>query len=328
MTAVADAERWVADRGLLGPGPVAGGLLAGGVSCDVVAVTGPAGALVVKHAGPYLRVAEEWAAAPRRVVHEGDVLRALAALTPDEVPALLAEDRDGHRIALARAPVAWTTWKVPLLEGRADTAVAARLGRTVGTWHAATWHREEYRALDDRELFEQLRLVPYLVTCQARRPEHADALQRVLDRLRGRRDCLVHGDFSPKNVLVGEGGLWVLDHEVAHIGDPQFDLAFMLSHLVLKAVHRPDRAAAYRACGEAFLGAYAGAAPGAGAVDGPELCALTGALLLARVHGKSPAEYLDGAGRARVSGLADQVLSAPVEELPALWRTVDEGERV
>lgn len=191
MTAVADAERWVADRGLLGPGPVAGELLAGGVSCDVVAVTGPAGALVVKHAGPYLRVAEEW----------------------------------------------------------------------------ATWHREEYRALDDRELFEQLRLDPYLVTCQARRPEHADALQRVLDRLRGRRDCLVHGDFSPKNVLVGEGGLWVLDHEVGHIGDPQFDLAFMLSHLVLKAVHRPDRAAAYRACGEAFLGAYAGAAPGAGTVD-------------------------------------------------------------
>lgn len=287
----------------------------------MVAVAGPTGSVIVKHAGPYLRVADKWAAPPR-----GDVLRALALLTPDQVPALLAEDRDGHRIAMAHAPPVWTTWRALLLEGRAETAVAARLGRTLGTWHAATWGREEYLALDDRELFEQLRLDPYLVTCQVRRPQHADALQRVLDRLRARRDCVVHGDFSPKNVLVGEGGLWVLDHEVAHVGDPQFDLSFMLTHLVLKAVYRPETAGGYRACADAFLAAYADTAPDAGQIDGPELCALTGALLLARVHGKSPAEYLDDGGRDRVSRLADRILSEPVKRLSALWRpAVGEG---
>lgn len=325
---IAEVERWVAACGLAGPGPLVATALTGGVSCDVVAVVGPQRSVVVKHAGPFLRVADAWAAPPRRVLHEAEVMRALAPLTPAEVPTVLAEDRDGHRIAMAQAPPAWTTWKAPLLEGRADAAVAARLGRTLGTWHASTWGREEYRALDDRELFEQLRLDPYLVTCQTRRPQHAEALQRVLDRLRSRRECVVHGDFSPKNVLVGEGGMWVLDYEVAHIGDPQFDLSFMLTHLVLKAVHRPGAADRYRACADAFLAAYGDTAPHAGQVDGPELCALTGALLLARVHGKSPAEYLDDGGRHRVSRLADRVLSEPVEELPALWRAAEGEGRV
>lgn len=264
---LAYAVHWVAGIGLLGTGPLTGTVLAGGVSCDVVAVSGPGGRVVVKHAGPFLRVADQWAAPLRRVLHEGDVLRALATLTPGSVPAVLAVDRTGHRIAMAHAPTSWATWKAALLAEHADAAVGAQLGRTLGTWHAATWRRPEYGRLDDPELFRTLRLDPYLRTCQRRRPEHAAALGAVLARLEARRDCLVHGDFSPKNLLLGDDGLWVLD---------------------------------------------------------PELCALTGALLLARVDGASPAEYLDARGRARVSWLADRVLDGPVEELGALWRTADE----
>jgi 5-methylthioribose kinase len=110
------------------------------------------------------------------------------------------------------------------------------------------------------------------------------------------RRCLVHGDFSPKNVLVGGRRLWVLDWEVAHVGNPVFDLAYLLCHLILKIVHRPGHAHSYRETARRFLAAYGRTPDG---IVGQNV----GCLLLARVDGKSPADYLTEADRGQVRAL-------------------------
>jgi len=138
------------------------------------------------------------------------------------------------------------------------------------------------------------------------------------------RRCLVHGDYSPKNVLVGAEGLWVLDFEVAHLGDPAFDVAFMLNHLALKAIHRPDHANRYQACAQSFWRAYqCGVQPG---FAGPTSYVLghLGCLMLARVDGKSPAEYLTIAEQVRSRALALALLAAPPASLKRAWQMLEE----
>ncbi|MGH8940498.1 MAG: phosphotransferase, partial [Actinomycetes bacterium] len=117
--------------------------------------------------------------------------------------------------------------------------------------------------------------------------------------------------FSPKNVLVGDSDLWVIDFEVAHYGDPAFDLAFLLSHLLLKAVHRPVDAVLFGECAMTFGEAYRGCVPPPLRPEWPYVLGHTGCLLLARVAGKSPAEYLDPAGRSVAHELGRRLLVDP-----------------
>jgi 5-methylthioribose kinase len=139
--------------------------------------------------------------------------------------------------------------------------------------------------------------------------------------------CLVHGDFSPKNVLVGPDGLWVLDFEVAHFGDPVFDPAFMLNHLMLKAIHRPDDAASYRACAEAFVASYEDGLPWELQLDPPALAGHIGCLMLARVDGKSPAEYLNEPQRLLARAHGTRLVTDPPPNLEHAWARLEEALR-
>src|SRR3546814_8749106 len=71
--------------------------------------------------------------------------------------------------------------------------------------------------------------------------ELAPALTALADDLASRKSALVHGDVSPKNILVSASGPVFLDAECAVYGDPAFDLAFCTTHLLLKSVWSGDR---------------------------------------------------------------------------------------
>ena len=64
-------------------------------------------------------------------------------------------------------------------------------------------------------------------------------LRALAERTAQTRIALVHGDVSPKNILVGPDAPVLLDAECAWYGDPAFDIAFCLNHLLLKAVLLP-----------------------------------------------------------------------------------------
>jgi len=281
--------------------------LSGGISAAVFAARGEGKRVVVKQAVERFRVADEWLVPPERAVTEAQALELMARLAPGSVPRLLDSDPEAFALVMEEAPTDWRPWKALLLEGTADPSVAARLGELLAVLHSAD------ADLGSAESFEAQRVDPYLRTIQRRHRALADRIAAYIDRLVATQQCLVHGDYSPKNVLVGDDGLWVIDWEVVHRGDPVFDLAFFLNHLLLKTIHGPQAREGYEACGRAFLDAY-------GRVeDMTYVLGLVGCLMLARVDGKSPAEYLTEPQRERARAAGIVLLTSPPSSLEGAW---------
>lgn len=306
-------------RGVLGSDRGSATVLSGGVSNVVLLVETASERVVFKQALAKLRVADDWYADPARAQAEAAALRILTALTPHDVPALLDSDAARHTLTITAAPPGWRTWKQDLFHGKCNAAVASWLGTVLATWHQGTQHASLPTELDGVEAFRQLRLEPYLGVSAKRRPDLAESLHAYSDALLSRRQCLISGDFSPKNVLVGDGRGWVIDLEVAHRGDPAFDVAFLLHHLLLKAVALSAHRDSLRDCATAFLTAYG---EGLGAADPAHLHGVIGCLLLARVIGSSPVDYLSPAQAAHIQTTAAELLSDPPAEFRTVWTRV------
>ncbi|MEX2027661.1 MAG: phosphotransferase, partial [Pirellulaceae bacterium] len=307
---IASAGEYLAARGFISRDErLAVRELSGGVSNIVLLVERESGQrLVLKQALPRLRVTQEWLCSIERIWREVDVLRLCGRLLESgvrgqggivvRVPEVLFEDRENYCFAMTAAPAENRTWKELLLAGQADVAISAACGRLLGRLHARSWNDPEIaRQLDDRTFFRDLRISPYYDRIREVHRDLADNIERISDSIWQHRRCLVHGDFSPKNLLVAEGELWLIDFEVGHFGDGAFDLGFFLTHLVLKSFVAGDRADEYLALIDAFRGAYqAEALPVAGAGELAQLwlrtCGALAGCLLARVDGKSPVDYL------------------------------------
>jgi aminoglycoside phosphotransferase (APT) family kinase protein len=271
--------------------------LTGGVSSDIYRADLPHGVVCVKRALPRLKVAAEWQVPVERNRYEVEWLRVAAGIVPGAVPRLLGEDRASGAFAMAwLPPETHPVWKSLLLEGRGDTATARQVGDVFGRLHAATADRADIAARFATDaLFHAIRLDPYLVTAARAHPDLAGRLHELVRVTAQTRRVLVHGDASPKNILVGPQGPVVLDAECAWYGDPAFDVAFLLNHLVLKSALAPARWPAHRAMCNALVEAYRAHVdwepwPGLEA----RVAALLPGLMLARVDGKSPVEYLVG----------------------------------
>lgn len=296
-------------------------LLSGGVSSTVVALDGEP-PVVLKQALARLRVAARWDADPSRSAAEADALRLLHALTPEHVPEVLASDPDAHVLAVRRAPEEWRDWRAVLLDDPRDgeTDRGRTAGTVLGRWHAATWGNEAVRADFERsDAFEQLRLDPFHRELVRRGAAPAEQIEPLIDELAGARQCLVHGDYSPKNILVGDG-LWVIDAEVAHVGAAVFDLAFLVAHLALKAVRAPGHAELLRRTASAFLEGYETANPGR--VTPERVAVHAAAVMLARVAGKSPAAYLESEQAQRAALIARRALEDPSRGPAVLWSEI------
>jgi len=272
--------------------------LAGGVSCDVWRVDLPGGPVVVKRALPKLRVTAEWRAPAERAGTEVDWLELIAGIDPRLVPEVLGEDRPHHIFAMEYLPPeTYPLWKSELAAGRVDVDFAARVGDALARIHAATAGREdEAHDFAHPIQFHALRLDPYLLTAAKKHPDLGPRIRALADGVAGARIALMQGDISPKNILCGPEGPVFLDAETACYGDPAFDLAFCLNHLLLKCVWHHEFASAYlrsfSALAEAYLDDVTWEAPDA--IEA-RTAALLPALLLARVDGKSPVEYLTDA---------------------------------
>lgn len=300
-------------------------VLTGGVSNRTVLVkrhqTGEA--WVVKQALPKLRVAVDWFSDPKRVHREALGLRWLEALAPpDTITPLLFEDRDNHLLAMKAVPEPHENWKTMLLDGRLENDHVNQFGRLLGAVHRGGYERREEAepVFRDRSVFESLRLEPYYGYAAERVPEASRFLRALVDETRSRRDTLVHGDYSPKNVLVREERLILLDHEVIHFGEPAFDLGFGLTHFLSKAHHLPEKRSAFAEAARLYWSVYRDEVGFLPWVEGLEQRAVRHTLgcLLARVAGRSPLEYLDEKELVRQREAVLELIHNPPESVPGL----------
>lgn len=314
--------------------------LQGGISSDIAVVEDGSRRLVVKRALAQLCVPDPWHADVNRTRYERAYLERVGRFLPDRVPAVLAQGGDDEGspwFAMSYIAPPVEPWKAMLLRGDVNALHGRTAGAVLGRIHRMTWNDAELAAAFDTTTgFHALRIEPYLLATAARHPDLAEPIHAEARRLTQARRCLVHGDFSPKNLLVhpeepcdatmDQARLIVVDCEVAWYGNPAFDVAFLLNHLLIKALHVPaarrgmielTRAAwnAYRdELGEARLGHV------------PEdVGRLLPMLMLARVDGKSPLEYLTHWQREQIRQFARfRILAAApvsVELLIDIWES-------
>jgi aminoglycoside phosphotransferase (APT) family kinase protein len=306
--------------------------LTGGVSSDIWRVDLARGPVCVKRALAKLRVAQDWFAPVERNAYEAGWMRRAAAVAPEAVPELLGQDPEAGVLVMAYLdPARHALWKAELRKGRAEPEIAAAVGARLARIHAATADDPRVAAefATDR-IFYDIRLEPYLVATAARHPDRADALHKLVATTAATKRCLVHGDVSPKNILIGPQGPVFLDAECAWYGDPAFDLAFCLNHLLLKCLWTPPARAGFLACFETLARSYlAGVAWEAPEALEGRVARLLPGLLLARVDGKSPVEYLaTDRDRAPVRDVARALLQRPtarLDEVRAAWQGRLEG---
>jgi tRNA A-37 threonylcarbamoyl transferase component Bud32 len=303
--------------------------LSGGVSSQVWLATSSGRRVVAKTPLAKLATPLDWFSDISRGQVEADSLRLLRELTPEHVPEVLFFDPDLPLLVLEAAPIHWRDWRQVLLsesdsepdaDGFADLQtieysknLGAKLGRLLAIWHSRTTNVESLPdSIKSGQRLQQLRTNPFHRATAAAIGDSvlAARLLYLAEELESTRKCLVYGDFSPKNFLVANDGLWVIDAETAHISDPVLDLAFLNAHLNLKAMRKPGLTAAMKAGQSSFMGAYLQTASGANSNEGLEerLSRHTGAILAARVLGVSQANYLSDTSRQTALGKAKRLL--------------------
>lgn len=298
--------------------------LTGGVASDIYKVDCAAGSFCIKRALPRLRVAQDWYVPTERNANEAAWIETANAVVPGCAPRLLAHLSALGMLAMTYLPPdTHPVWKELLREGRADAAFAAEVGRRIGCIHAGTAGRPDIaRRFASDAIFHAIRLEAYLEASARAHPELAEPLMQLSRRTLATKRALVHGDVSPKNILAGPDGPVFLDAECAWYGDPAFDLAFCLNHLLLKCLWTPAARAGFAACFRALTSAYLAQVTWEPrpAIEARTAALLPG-LLLARVDGKSPVEYVtDEADKARIRRVAGALLMRPAARLDEIWR--------
>lgn len=302
--------------------------LTGGVSSDIWHVELPGRSVCVKRALAELKVAAEWRAPVDRNAYEWAWMQFAAKHCPDNVPAPLAQDAGAGLFAMSfLEPRQHPVWKQQLMTGVIVPATAVAVGEVLGKLHAASARDATLpAAFDTIANFHALRLEPYLLATAERHPHLSKRMAHLAVTTAGTHHALVHGDVSPKNILVGPKGPVLLDAECAWFGDPAFDLAFCLNHLLLKCLVRSEAVDALLESFNVLALEYLALVDWEPAISlEARAAALLPALILARVDGKSPVEYLldDSAAQALTRATAIPLVEEPVDRLEAVaqaWR--------
>ena len=317
-------QEFLLRHGLMQPGEeVVLSPLTGGVSSDLWQVSLPGRTLCVKGALARLKVAHEWLAPLSRNRVEYDWLQFAGTVAPTQVPQVLAYDAQAGLFAMQFLPPEdYPVWKDSLLTGQVDPAAAHAVGDLLGRLHSASAKDLSLAgkfATDSN--FDALRIEPYFRVTARANPDLADRIEVLAERTAGTHLAVVHGDVSPKNILLGPDGPVLLDAECGWFGDPAFDVAFCLNHLLLKAIILPDHTAQLHSSARMLVDGYARHIdwePAPGLIT--RAAALLPLLALARVDGASPVEYLTPGQRGQVRNLARDLLARPALTLDTVLK--------
>jgi aminoglycoside phosphotransferase (APT) family kinase protein len=330
--AVAEMTAGLQRLGLIGPVAPQYEPLSGGVSSDIFRVWTPARTFVVKRALARLKVASEWRVPIERNSYEYRWLQIVGQILPQSVPRLFGHDPVAQLFAmeffdLRRNPV----WKSELRSGGSEVVFAAEVGRRLVTIHAATAGDQKLaQGFATDAVFKLIRIYPYLMTLAGKYPNLGESLGKLAKQTLAIKSVLVHGDISPKNILCGANGPIFLDAECAWFGDPAFDLAFCLNHLLLKCLWNRSASEKYLACFTALAESYLAGVQWESAEHlESRAAALLPALMLARIDGKSPVEYIaDDYDRTLVRTFAIPLILRPPQRLdrfPRKWSAACAG---
>jgi 5-methylthioribose kinase len=305
--------------------------LQGGVSSDIVHISlieNESIHFCAKRALPKLKVKDDWFAPVERNNFEMAWLTYAGEILPNVAPKVLAQDETkGLALIEYLSPESYTLWKDKLLAGKIDLTDAQNVGTALGAIHRATLHNQELAdQFSTDALFRALRLEPYFNSLTDRYPDLHNSISSIIETTAKTKIALVHGDISPKNIFLQNktGQPVFIDAECAWYGDPTFDIAFCLNHLLLKAIHLPPHSTELLTAFEKLYQSWLAAMPSSMEDElEARAAALLPALFLARVDGKSPVEYLNASSRKVVRALALKELRNPQGSIYGLRHSIE-----
>jgi 5-methylthioribose kinase len=274
--------------------PVDATMLPGGISCLTTLISNDAGqTMVVKEARSRLAVADEWLSSPERIGIEAEAIKRLGKILPGRVPGLLFMDHAKFLLGMEAVPMPHDNWKTLLLQGQVSDVHIRQFANMLGVIHQSTLHSAyDESVFQNRHFFESLRIQPYYEQSAEKEPSIRSFIHDLIRRTREHSECLTHGDYSPKNILIHRDQLYLLDHEVVHFGDGCFDVGFAMTHFLSKAYFVTDRMEAFKNAAQLFWNTYSGVFEVD--QDWEDRCIRhTLGCLVARIRGKSPLEYLE-----------------------------------
>lgn len=290
-------------------------MLSGGVSNKTVLLERESEAWVIKQALPKLRVPTDWYSDPSRIHREAQGLRYLSQFIPERVPQFIFEDVENNVLAMSAVPQPHKNWKTVLLDGGVLQHHVKEFAELLGAIHRQAYERRTDFAefFADTSFFESLRLEPYYLYTASQVPNATAFLETLAEDTRKQKITLVHGDYSPKNILIYQDRMMLLDYEVIHWGDPAFDIGFGMTHLLSKAHYLSEQRSTFLNAAWVFWKSYARTIKDLPWSKGLEARAVrhTLACMLARVRGRSPLEYLDDSHRQRQEKVMVRLMANP-----------------
>ena len=235
--------------------------------------------VVVKQARPALERFPEYRVSTQRIEFEARWYETVARFDREKICPRV-HFFDAQRKALVLEDLGGAEPLNILLARGGDAAgIAAALGRFLGAVHAGTrdpalaarFQNTEMRQLHGEHIFglpfraNDFPLSPAVRRRAERVAADADLLRRIDAAHRRYRElalALIHADVQPSNVLVAAGAPRLLDAEIAHQGDPAFEIGQLAGHLWLRALARGDARAAAPAV-SALWSSYMAALDGA-----------------------------------------------------------------
>lgn len=292
--------------------------LTGGVSSDIWKIAGKEGPLCVKRALEKLKVKDDWFVPVSRNASEVAWLQTVHTSLPDNVPEVILHDSEnGFFVMPFFAPEDYKNWKQELQHGRVDLTAAEQVGRCLAKIHGQSANNARLAAeFANDSIFLDIRLEPYLLATAKRHPGLSERLHGLSDTIASTKQALVHGDVSPKNILLGTHGPVFIDAECAWYGAPSFDVAFCLNHLLLKCLWAPGARSQLHGAFKRLCDGYFKNLNGLDATAVMmQTARLLPGLMLARIDGKSPVEYIvDEQQKDLVRRFATKFLLSPLND--------------
>ena len=287
--------RALQELGLSNSSALQGSPLTGGVSSDIWCIETENGLVCAKRALPKLRVVADWRAPVERNLYEARWLQVAHLASAGCAPELLGQHAElGVLVMRYLPPADFRLWKKELHAGHVEPTTAKELGQILSSIHSYAAKRPELaQEFPTEQIFFEIRLAPYLIATAEQHPNLASALLALVAQTQKNAKTLVHGDVSPKNILLGAHGPVLLDAECATWSDPAFDLAFCLNHLLLKCLWTPSSSSDFLNSFDVLAQTYLQTVDWEHPQELEARAArLLPGLLLARVDGKSPVEYI------------------------------------
>ena len=282
-----------------------------GVSSDIWYVKTSNKQYCIKRALAKLTVKEDWYAPIDRNNYEVKYFTHCRVIQPYSFPKILGHDSKNFILAMEWFDnKKFIVWKKKLLEKSVSLKDGKRIGKLLSLVHKSFYKKKQYEKifLNDKTFYD-IRIEPYLRFTSKFYPEFYESYKKTINFLTKNKSTVIHGDFSPKNILLGKNFPVILDAETACWGNPAFDIAFFNNHIILKSIFNRKVFKSYLNLSNHFLKTYLA---NFSVVNNSNFISkfitLQALLILARVDGKSPVEYFKKQHKAIARSLAKNLL--------------------